>query len=537
MFRVTSSGSGFPRRVPWVNWAEWREVMRGLLYEGEEHAVRVHALDRVSAWHCRGDVPVAVESTADLSRVVSADREGVRPDRELRLLYSLGMVRFVNGMTDREQKQTHAQSVAFIAKTLGLPQFFVDIRHDATHNKLPSLSMLRESVRLALAWLEQNYWLPQQQIVAARVSHIGEQLLRYKKVQKSHTTASSGRERSSEGVAVVLADIISTVNECDDGVSHLIETLLTTSGQTYLLKIPQKRAVREAIRSTGDGVFQTVSSHWLDVVRACQVHIPVFGICFLHNASELLAGLLQQCEANEHDQDAAWSAELLSRWMECTIPTFCAENPSLSVDIMARTVSYPSARSMRVFSSAMNVLKKELKATLSAESTLSEEHKAEAVGSLRTLMGGSEQTSEAKRGAMRQLRGAIRGVLGDAEYRPSTSPQSRVGKRRFSRLESWLPCALGQVAGERHQLDSKNNNKALCAYTDWVGALDASPSAPGAKRHKTVDKDAQEHTHDAVALSVPSPASLSAPSSSSSSLPTPAPANESAGMYDMLTMF
>ncbi len=40
----------------------------------------------------------------------------------------------------------------------GLPRALVDVRHEATHNELPSLPLLRAAADSALAWLRDNYW-------------------------------------------------------------------------------------------------------------------------------------------------------------------------------------------------------------------------------------------------------------------------------------------------------------------------------------------------------------------------------------------
>lgn len=51
----------------------------------------------------------------------------------------------MNGFADQEQKGQYAASVASIAERLGLPSWFVDLRHSATHDQLPSLVMLQNS--------------------------------------------------------------------------------------------------------------------------------------------------------------------------------------------------------------------------------------------------------------------------------------------------------------------------------------------------------------------------------------------------------
>jgi ribosomal biogenesis protein LAS1 len=64
----------------------------------------------------------------------------------------------VNGITDSLQRGKVAVSVASLAHTAGLPRLLVDIRHEATHNELPGLPVLRLAAQQALAWLHTQYW-------------------------------------------------------------------------------------------------------------------------------------------------------------------------------------------------------------------------------------------------------------------------------------------------------------------------------------------------------------------------------------------
>ena len=45
-----------------------------------------------------------------------------------------------------------------IAKTIGLPATYVELRHQATHEELPSLSKLRTAAEKALRWIWDYYW-------------------------------------------------------------------------------------------------------------------------------------------------------------------------------------------------------------------------------------------------------------------------------------------------------------------------------------------------------------------------------------------
>ena len=45
-----------------------------------------------------------------------------------------------------------------LAKTVGLPATFVELRHQSTHEQLPSLAQLRSAARKALMWIWDYYW-------------------------------------------------------------------------------------------------------------------------------------------------------------------------------------------------------------------------------------------------------------------------------------------------------------------------------------------------------------------------------------------
>ncbi len=49
----------------------------------------------------------------------------------------------MNGIVDPAQKGQYAQSISSIADSLGLPSWFIDLRHAGTHDALPTLPLLR----------------------------------------------------------------------------------------------------------------------------------------------------------------------------------------------------------------------------------------------------------------------------------------------------------------------------------------------------------------------------------------------------------
>lgn len=66
--------------------------------------------------------------------------------------------RFVTGLLDSHQDKARKLSMYGVAKTLGLPASFVELRHQGTHEPMPSLGQLRPAARRALVWIWEYYW-------------------------------------------------------------------------------------------------------------------------------------------------------------------------------------------------------------------------------------------------------------------------------------------------------------------------------------------------------------------------------------------
>ncbi|XP_067295316.1 ribosomal biogenesis protein LAS1L [Pseudorasbora parva] len=143
--------------VAWMNKAEYEHVMEYLY--SKEPALQKHALHRISVWKGRfgQSTPVAVESTADLVRCQVLDSTGHLEASDLVLLYGMALVRFVNLITERQQKKV-ARPLRSLARNINIPEWVVNLRHDLTHRRLPSLKWCRKGCGFVLDWLHQEYW-------------------------------------------------------------------------------------------------------------------------------------------------------------------------------------------------------------------------------------------------------------------------------------------------------------------------------------------------------------------------------------------
>eukprot|EP01129_Flabellula_baltica_P003799 TRINITY_DN13529_c0_g1_i1.p1 TRINITY_DN13529_c0_g1~~TRINITY_DN13529_c0_g1_i1.p1 ORF type:complete len:543 (+),score=113.67 TRINITY_DN13529_c0_g1_i1:1-1629(+) len=191
--------------LPWLDWDEWEHVYSGL-FSSDDETVR-QALKRVVAWKSRGNVPLAVLSTADLVEIDLYYKQlrgcqwnsGYRSESEVAKLYSMSIIRMINGLVTPFHG-LYAASIGSVAKQIGLPKELVEIRHGASHDStLPSLKTLKDGSILALDWLQSNYWEQQKSILSETKNDIWNHLKSFEQIQKEWTTKEKmGLNRSKD---------------------------------------------------------------------------------------------------------------------------------------------------------------------------------------------------------------------------------------------------------------------------------------------------------------------------------------------------
>jgi len=113
-------------------------------------------------FRCPEGIPVGVQCTLDLIQVWLKDREmwpqiasGVLPpyhECDLQFMYSMAVVRFLNHLKALDKNKV--ESLYDMAAKLHIPDWVVNIRHDASHShNLPSLSILREAAHFCVDWI------------------------------------------------------------------------------------------------------------------------------------------------------------------------------------------------------------------------------------------------------------------------------------------------------------------------------------------------------------------------------------------------
>ncbi|ORX81326.1 Las1-domain-containing protein, partial [Anaeromyces robustus] len=223
-----------PRIIPWTSIQEWEQVYHNLYsgYWNNDYNTIEKGIKRIKAWKSRGKVPQAIESTAtfmeiyvrdcistNLSYCPNDDLKYFTPisENELRLLYTMTFIRFVNGIIDPLQKGAYAVSISSLAEQLGLPQWFVDLRHEGTHDQLPSLKVLRNGCKQALDWLNNFYWMKQKNFVNDTTLYIRDKLNKY--ITKKKQCLKENKDKNNNEYMKLIYDVI-------DGVGESFRTIL-----------------------------------------------------------------------------------------------------------------------------------------------------------------------------------------------------------------------------------------------------------------------------------------------------------------------
>lgn len=269
--------------VAWLNKAEWDQV-RDYLYSMDSSLQRF-ALERISAWRarCADSFPVAVDCTADLVRCQVRDRSGQLTGDDLTLMYGTALVRFVNLITDRQQGRK-ARPLRQLAGNLNIPEWVVDLRHEIMRGTLPSLKWCRKGCKVALEWLQQEFWSrqlgggPDEQLVARQKEvdacrNARELLISFQKDQYQAFDDGSPEDKGKSLWQAPLADMSSLLGEIKQfalGSRELLIDVLLEDG--FLVPTMEQLealgcATSDSASPTEPRVPQTFLRFWLPLLK------------------------------------------------------------------------------------------------------------------------------------------------------------------------------------------------------------------------------------------------------------------------------
>ncbi|KAG0673539.1 rRNA-processing protein las1 [Pichia californica] len=154
------------------------EVLYDNFFKSKNRDVKRQGISKVRGYLTKGPIPHSIEMTALLIEVIINDEEKngiqlfkyedqypvnfknleISSDLSIRLQYSMCIIKFVNGLLDPFQQSIYNISLHKLAIELKLPNYFVEARHVSTHERLPTLEMMRLISQRALNWLKIEYW-------------------------------------------------------------------------------------------------------------------------------------------------------------------------------------------------------------------------------------------------------------------------------------------------------------------------------------------------------------------------------------------
>ncbi len=162
------------------------------VYSARHPDMRQRAISKINLYLFKaGGIPHAMVATASLTEALihddQLDRQKYISHSAMASVYSMALVKFVNGFVDRDVAKATAASLSAgqtdqsehddpgattlavkgggdnsmyaYAVKIGLPEIFVDLRHEIVHGRIPELSYLREIAEKGLEWLWQKWWL------------------------------------------------------------------------------------------------------------------------------------------------------------------------------------------------------------------------------------------------------------------------------------------------------------------------------------------------------------------------------------------
>ena len=191
------------RKGPQVVWTPWKNgselgMIRDWFYP--QHAnkdpyspptedLRKQAINIVNRWEERNrdlELPHSILATSSLTDAMlhdtkpTVERAQHISDQALQSIYAMAFCRFVNGFVDRDVSKSSLTALATstmtgedgdstgvsfgessmyaLAAKIGLPVRFVEMRHQITHEKIPSIEELAELTEEALEWMYRRWW-------------------------------------------------------------------------------------------------------------------------------------------------------------------------------------------------------------------------------------------------------------------------------------------------------------------------------------------------------------------------------------------
>jgi hypothetical protein len=331
-----------PRSVPWHSPAEWKQVY-SFLYSKDATLEKL-GVNRVKCWSARGRLPHAIESTSLLVEIGLQDdptRFSTVSPREIQHLLAIAIIRFVNGIVDSAQKGTVAASASNIAGQVGLPLWFVELRHSATHDKLPNLQTLRNARAQSLEWLDQYYWRVQEDNVRESSDVVQALILQYIEQRKEvEHNASEKKSAKTQKLSKIVNQILNSMSS--NSYPDIFLPVLFNAPEFWKDDGFQGE---QSLKDSNENENFKLQRFWEPLLKGMEKTWPGFAEILLYGIIEEISRLVLNNDACMDSDCISLGKSLINKvvWGKYLIEEFMSpwENYSV-VDIIRRILSSPN---------------------------------------------------------------------------------------------------------------------------------------------------------------------------------------------------
>ncbi|CAF0709448.1 unnamed protein product [Brachionus calyciflorus] len=146
----------------WVNWQEWKSVINDAYNTDNSIDLYRRAFLRILAWESREQsVPPAIICLKEIliSKIyqINLASSSIEQIYWYQSTLAMNLIRFVNFITEPYQNKPKAIPIKTLATEIGIPDWIVNLRHNATHFTLPSIELLENAREFLYKWLKEKY--------------------------------------------------------------------------------------------------------------------------------------------------------------------------------------------------------------------------------------------------------------------------------------------------------------------------------------------------------------------------------------------
>ncbi|WVW82225.1 hypothetical protein I302_104231 [Kwoniella bestiolae CBS 10118] len=151
-----------PKRTPWSSRSELEELYEMLFAPNADEHSRRRGLARMSVYISSPSCPTFIHLLHSLVSVelLPYPPKGVEENQRSRMMIGMAIVRFINGLVDPLQNGPYARPISHLAASLSIPPSLISLRHRATHEDLPPLALLHQSLLSCISYLHYYSFLP-----------------------------------------------------------------------------------------------------------------------------------------------------------------------------------------------------------------------------------------------------------------------------------------------------------------------------------------------------------------------------------------